>query len=113
MSTSFWTLNSDSANSALGFESILLASTGISATAAMEIKVTNPTKPFSNLQQYTPKDGISRPEMEEKHKESMRFPTSSYSPEGKKKMQNLQKQKYDQLFFRVLFKKFGNEQKLI
>lgn len=82
MSTSFWTLNSDSA---LGFESILLASTGISATAAMEIKVTNPTKPFSNLQHYTPKDGIFRPEMEEKHKESMRFPTSSYSQEGKKK----------------------------
>lgn len=47
MSTSFWTLNSDSA---LGFESILVASAGISATAAIKFKVTTPTKTLNNLQ---------------------------------------------------------------
>jgi len=90
MSTSFWTLNSDSA---LGFESILLASAGISATAAMEIKVTNPTKTLTNLQHFSPKDDIFRPEMEEKHKESMRFPTSSYSPERKRRKKRKKERK--------------------
>ncbi|KAL5159786.1 hypothetical protein HKD37_15G044045 [Glycine soja] len=92
MSTSFCTLNSDSA---LGFESILLASAGISATAAMEnqTKATTPQKPSTICNTKNPKADILRPETKEKHKESVRFPCSADTPERKrgKKRQNLQK----------------------